>query len=248
MNEIFLCRTPLSIHHWAGEAKTSRTLGAGLHDGIDLFGSRRIAWHRSHQRYRSTRTRHQIPNCYSESTRSGRQYSQSRIELVARNECAGATITVLVLVQRPSLRKVHSRRNDADAIKRVSTITTIPPRATTNLMANPRIESIENGTPNFRTDSAHQNVNMRILRIAAHRFSTTTANRDWTQRAQPQRMHLNEMNLDLQNGVDATKQNVTGTATDIQIDEFSEKKQKPFLRVSSLALSNLLLLKYYLVF
>lgn len=61
-------------------------------------------------------------------------------------------------------------------------------------------------------------------------------------------MHLNEMNLDLQNGVDATKQNVTGTATDIQIDEFSEKKQKPFLRVSSLALSNLLLLKYYLVF
>lgn len=52
-------------------------------------------------------------------------------------------------------------------------------------------------------------------------------------------MHLNEMNLDLQNGVDATKQIVTGAATDFQIDEFS---------ASSLALSNLLLLKYYLVF
>lgn len=127
MNETFPCRTPLSIHHWAGETKTSRTLGAGLYDGIDLFGSRCTAWHRSHQRYRSTRTRHQISNCHSEPTRSGRQYSQSRIELVARNECAGAPIAVLVLVQRPPLRKIHSRWNDANAIKRVSTLTTIPP-------------------------------------------------------------------------------------------------------------------------
>lgn len=39
-------------------------------------------------------------------------------------------------------------------------------------------------------------------------------------------MHLNEMNLDLQNEVDATKQKVTGAATDVQIDEFSRKKNK----------------------
>lgn len=51
----------------------------------------------------------------------------------------------------------------------------------------------------FRTDSAHRNVNTLISRIVAHRSSTTTVKRDWTNLHTPYRRHLKEMNLDLRN-------------------------------------------------
>lgn len=65
-------RTSLPIHNWIGKTASGRTMGTGLYDGINLFRSGSIAWHRFDKGYSTTRARLEISNCHTESTWSGR--------------------------------------------------------------------------------------------------------------------------------------------------------------------------------
>lgn len=95
-------------------------MGARIYVSIDLLGPWCVARHRSNKRYSAPRAWYQIPNSYTEPARFGRQYSQSRAQLVTRNECAGTAFAMPILVQWSFVREINCSRNNANAIQRVS--------------------------------------------------------------------------------------------------------------------------------